>query len=171
MTPQEFKQRRTRLGLSQSMLAGRLGVTKQTIINYERPDGDGPPPMAALAIMALDNPVGPLNEMAIASTLETFVSSVLAARDADAAVAALDEHEDIVARARPLGMGYEESKRLARTFAFERLIEVNSNQKTQSFSANALAEALMRPEIGISQPRYVAMRNELAASLLGKRKS
>ena len=42
-SPVRLKEERTRLGLSQSALAGSLGVTKWTVINYERPGGRGTP--------------------------------------------------------------------------------------------------------------------------------
>ncbi|MHB8535043.1 MAG: helix-turn-helix transcriptional regulator [Sulfuricaulis sp.] len=38
-----LKEERTRLGLSQTALAKALGVTKWTVINYERPGGRGTP--------------------------------------------------------------------------------------------------------------------------------
>jgi transcriptional regulator with XRE-family HTH domain len=38
-----LKEERTRLGLSQTALAETLGVTKGTVINYERPSGRGTP--------------------------------------------------------------------------------------------------------------------------------
>ncbi|MEK7222724.1 MAG: helix-turn-helix transcriptional regulator [Pseudomonadota bacterium] len=42
-SPGRLKEERTRLGLSQSALAESLGVTKWTVINYERPGGRGTP--------------------------------------------------------------------------------------------------------------------------------
>ena len=42
-SPGRLKEERTRLGLSQSALADTLGVTKWTVINYERPGGRGTP--------------------------------------------------------------------------------------------------------------------------------
>jgi transcriptional regulator with XRE-family HTH domain len=123
MTPQEFKARRTNLGFSQSALAERLGVTKQTIINYEREGGEGPPAMAALAMSALGGPVGPLSEIAVKGALIAFLDSVLGLRDADAAASNLNAYEDMFARVRPMEMAYDESTRRARVFAFERLIE------------------------------------------------
>jgi len=42
-SPGRLKEERTRLGLSQSALAESLGVTKWTVINYERPSGRGTP--------------------------------------------------------------------------------------------------------------------------------
>ena len=42
-SPGRLKEERTRLGLSQSALADSLGVTKWTVINYERPGGRGTP--------------------------------------------------------------------------------------------------------------------------------
>jgi transcriptional regulator with XRE-family HTH domain len=42
-SPGRLKEERTRLGLSQSALAESLGVTKWTVINYERPAGRGTP--------------------------------------------------------------------------------------------------------------------------------
>jgi transcriptional regulator with XRE-family HTH domain len=42
-SPGRLKEERTRLGLSQSALAESLGVTKWTVINYERPVGRGTP--------------------------------------------------------------------------------------------------------------------------------
>ena len=42
-SPGRLKEERTRLGLSQSVLAESLGVTKWTVINYERPGGRGTP--------------------------------------------------------------------------------------------------------------------------------
>lgn len=42
-SPARLKEERTRLGLSQSALADTLGVTKWTVINYERPGGRGTP--------------------------------------------------------------------------------------------------------------------------------
>src|SRR3990172_1633180 len=40
-SPGRLKEERARLGLSQSALAESLGVTKWTVINYERPGGGG----------------------------------------------------------------------------------------------------------------------------------
>jgi transcriptional regulator with XRE-family HTH domain len=42
-SPGRLKEERTLLGLSQSALAESLGVTKWTVINYERPGGRGTP--------------------------------------------------------------------------------------------------------------------------------
>ena len=42
-SPGRLKEERTRLGLSQSALAASLGVTKWTVINYERAGGRGTP--------------------------------------------------------------------------------------------------------------------------------
>mgnify|MGYP001573069541 CR=1 FL=1 len=42
-SPGRLKEERTRLGLSQSALAKSLGVTKWTVINYERAGGRGTP--------------------------------------------------------------------------------------------------------------------------------
>ena len=42
-SPARLKEERARLGLSQTALAGVLGVTKWTVINYERPGGRGTP--------------------------------------------------------------------------------------------------------------------------------
>ena len=42
-SPGRLKEERTRLGLSQSALAESLGVTKWTVINYERPSDRGTP--------------------------------------------------------------------------------------------------------------------------------
>ena len=42
-SPARLKAERTRLGLSQTALADTLGVTKWTVINYERPAGRGTP--------------------------------------------------------------------------------------------------------------------------------
>ncbi|MDO8705955.1 MAG: helix-turn-helix domain-containing protein [Sulfuricaulis sp.] len=42
-SPGRLKEERTRLGLSQSALAASLGVTKWTVINYERPGARGTP--------------------------------------------------------------------------------------------------------------------------------
>jgi transcriptional regulator with XRE-family HTH domain len=42
-SPGRLKEERTRLGLSQTALAESLGVTKWTVINYERPGGRGTP--------------------------------------------------------------------------------------------------------------------------------
>ena len=42
-SPGRLKEERTRLGLSQSALAESLGVTKWTVINYERRGGRGTP--------------------------------------------------------------------------------------------------------------------------------
>ena len=42
-SPGRLKEERTRLGLSQSALAELLGVTKWTVINYERAGGRGTP--------------------------------------------------------------------------------------------------------------------------------
>jgi transcriptional regulator with XRE-family HTH domain len=42
-SPGRLKEERARLGLSQTALAESLGVTKWTVINYERPGGRGTP--------------------------------------------------------------------------------------------------------------------------------
>jgi transcriptional regulator with XRE-family HTH domain len=42
-SPGRLKEERNRLGMSQSALAESLGVTKWTVINYERPGGRGTP--------------------------------------------------------------------------------------------------------------------------------
>ena len=42
-SPARLKEERTRLGLSQAALADMLGVTKWTVINYERLGGRGTP--------------------------------------------------------------------------------------------------------------------------------
>ncbi|MGA9031779.1 MAG: helix-turn-helix transcriptional regulator [Sulfuricaulis sp.] len=42
-SPGRLREERTRLGLSQTALAESLGVTKWTVINYERPGGRGTP--------------------------------------------------------------------------------------------------------------------------------
>ena len=42
-SPARLRAERTRLGLSQTALADTLGVTKWTVINYERPAGRGTP--------------------------------------------------------------------------------------------------------------------------------
>jgi transcriptional regulator with XRE-family HTH domain len=42
-SPARLKAERTRLGLSQTVLADALGVTKWTVINYERMGGRGTP--------------------------------------------------------------------------------------------------------------------------------
>lgn len=52
-SPGRLKEERTRLGLSQSALAASLGVTKWTVINYERPGERGTPmPADSLSVCA-----------------------------------------------------------------------------------------------------------------------
>ncbi len=127
MTPQEFKTRRERLRLSQTALGELMGVTKQTIINYERPDGDGPVPMAALAISALDP--GGHDSSDFENALGLFETAVLLMRDPDVAVTMLDNVELMAARysAAPGSMG--EVQRQARVIAFERLIAAMNEGK------------------------------------------
>lgn len=122
MTPQEFKSRRLRLGMSQTALGERLGTTKQTIIKYEDERGDGPPTMAALAITALDVPGDTGAELDLKLELHGLADAVLKERNADEAVRCIEEIERILAKRRPATMGYETAAREARKIAFEHLI-------------------------------------------------
>jgi len=145
MTPQEFKARRLRLGMSQSALGDRLGTTKQTIIKYEDERGDGPPTMAALAITALDVPGDSGAELDLMLELHSLTDAVMNDQSADAAVESLDEIERILAKRRPTDMGYETAAREARKIAFEHLIgKIGGNvQLTKSDYRYRLAQALL----------------------------
>jgi transcriptional regulator with XRE-family HTH domain len=55
MQPDELRERRLRLGLSQSQLAARLDVTKETVSRWERGALNiAAPGMLALALRALE---------------------------------------------------------------------------------------------------------------------
>lgn len=51
MTPQEFKEARISLGLSQSKMAGVLGVSKRTLEYWEADDGKRPVHPTAIKAM------------------------------------------------------------------------------------------------------------------------
>lgn len=145
MTPQEFKARRLRLGLSQTALGDRFGLSKQTIIRMEDERGEGPPPLAALAITALDVPGDPGAELDLKLELHGLAAAVLRDRNADAAVESLDEIERILAKRRPTAMGYETAAREARKIAFEHLIsEIGGDEAPTTIDYRTrLAQALL----------------------------
>lgn len=162
MTPQEFKARRLRLGMSQSALGERLGTTKQTIIRYEDERGDGPPTMAALAITALDVPGDSGAELDLKLALHSLAIAVTKDRNADTAVESLDEIERILAKRRPTGMGYETAAREARKIAFEQLIsEIGGEVPREKIDyKNRLAQALLgfpdeaQPGTGLASQKF-----------------
>ena len=54
MDSAEFRRRRARLGLTQEALARRLGVSRQSVYNWERASADGRPRRLQLgAVLAL----------------------------------------------------------------------------------------------------------------------
>ena len=77
MSAEQFKTARKSLGMSQTELADKLGVSRETVSNWER---SNPPAVAVLALASLTADQDATNDKRAIAALETIQAAIDAAK-------------------------------------------------------------------------------------------